>query len=199
MSAKILMFPSVESSETSVEEAYGVLIEGLRRSLYRYGVRRARGVLGPGELRQLVAEVADETFTRALHQRESYDPSRAPVLWWLFMLGRKQMFLELRRLWRDRQALEATAGQLEVEELEPTRSRGGREFRLILERDRLGRALEDLAPDQLQALGLFYLLDMSLEEVGKLLGKSPAAVSSLLQRARKNARARLERGKGDTP
>jgi RNA polymerase sigma-70 factor (ECF subfamily) len=161
----------------------------LKASLHRYGSRRARGLVGAADFRQLVEGVAGETFARAIAQPERYDPSKGPVIWWLYMLGRKRMALELRRLERQRQSCEAMAGALE-----PARARGGREFRQILERDRLGRALRGLPREQHQALGLFYLYGLSLEEVGKVLGKSAAAVSSLLQRARKNARKGLEQG-----
>ncbi len=196
-----LNLPAPSDDKESVEEAYELIIQGLRRSLHRYGLKRARGLMGLADYRELVEEVADETFMLALARRREYDPEKAPLLWWLFLLGRKQMVLELRRLERDRRAWQACREELGKE----VPLRGQRAFRQVLERDRLGRALSALSPDQLQALGLFYLLELSLEEVGRLLGRTPEAVSSLLQRARKSARARLEGqptrtgSKGDRP
>lgn len=195
MSVNVLEFPSVDSSRAQVEEAYGLWIGGLRRGLYRYGAPRARGLIGPGDFRQLVEEVADETFVLARHHRHRYQAEKAPVSWWLYMLGKKQMALELRRLERQLSVFQEVTGVLEVELLEPTRSRGGRELRQVLERDELARAWDVLTEDQAQALGLFYLYELSLEEVGKLLGKSAEAVSSTLQRARSKLRRVM--GKGD--
>lgn len=188
MTTKTLALPAHPHDQEAVEEVYALVIGGLRRNLHRYGARRARRLLGPSDYGELVAEVADETFMLALRRREDYDPGRGTVLWWLFLLGRKRMFLELRRLEREVQARQAC----QEEWLENESARGQRDFRQLLERDRLGRALEDLGQDQLQALGLFYLAGLSLQEVGRVLGRTPEAVSSLLQRARRSARARLE-------
>lgn len=46
------------------------------------------------------------------------------------------------------------------------------------------RVVESLKPEQREVLLLKYADGLSLDEIGQLLGKSPAAVSSLLQRAR---------------
>lgn len=195
MSVNVLEFPGMAVSSDQVEAAYSLLIGGLRRGLYRYGALRARRLVGPRDFRQLVEEVADETFVLALHQRDKYRAERAPVTYWLLMLGKKKMSLELRRLERQLSLFQQMAGVLEVELLEPTRSRGGRELRQVLERDELAHAWEVLTEDQAQALSLFYLYDLSLEEVGELLGKSADAVSSTLQRARRKLRRAM--GKGD--
>ena len=48
------------------------------------------------------------------------------------------------------------------------------------------------AAEQARALALFYLMDLSAEEVGRALGRTPEAVSSLLQRARANALEALQ-------
>lgn len=164
----------------------------LRGSLYRYGLSRSAWLgLARPEYRQLVEEVADEAICVGRARIESYDPSRGPLTYWLFLLGRRILRQELDRLTRfskatrdDRVAEAAVAPLLE--------KNGEKELWLVLERDRLGTTLRSLPEAQRQVLGLFYVAGLSLEETGAVLGKTPEAVSSLLQRARKNARDRLE-------
>lgn len=164
----------------------------LRRSLYRYGLSRARWLrLSEPEYRQLVEEVADEAICLGRVRIDRYDPERGPLTYWLFLLGRRILRQELDRLSsfmgvaRDDRVAEAVIAN--------TLEKGGeQELRLVLERDRLGAALRSLPPVQQQVLGLFYVAELSLEETGRILGKTAEAISSLLQRARKNARDRLE-------
>lgn len=48
----------------------------------------------------------------------------------------------------------------------------------------IGCALARLTPDHREAIALKYVVGMSSAEIGKLLGRRPEAVDSLLQRAR---------------
>lgn len=164
----------------------------LRRSLYRYGFSRSRWLrFSEPEYRQLVEEVADEAICLGRARIDRYDPERGPLTYWLFLLGRRILRKELDRFssfsrvaYDDRVAEAVADGHLEKS--------GEKELWQVLERDRLGTALRSLPEAQRQVLGLFYVAGLSLEEAGAMLGKTPEAVSSLLQRARKNARDRLE-------
>ncbi len=56
---------------------------------------------------------------------------------------------------------------------------------------RLAAALEELPPDQREAVARHYLLGQSLAEVGEALGRSQAAVAGLLQRGLRKLRQLL--------
>jgi RNA polymerase sigma-70 factor (ECF subfamily) len=53
---------------------------------------------------------------------------------------------------------------------------------------RLATALEELPPDQREAVARHYLLGQTLAEVGAALDRSPAAVAGLLQRGLRTLR-----------
>ena len=169
------------------------LIEKLRltvsRALYRFGYGRSRWLLcASGEYRELVAGVADEALALARTRIDRYDPQRGPFSYWVFLLGRKLLVREFEQMERYRRAFQDAAAEAGPP-LEPS---GSDDFASILERDRLGRALAEIPKRQAQVLGLFYLAGLSLQEIADLTASSPESVSSLLQRARHNARQRLE-------
>jgi RNA polymerase sigma-70 factor, ECF subfamily len=58
---------------------------------------------------------------------------------------------------------------------------------------RLAGVLVSLPPAQREALVLHYWQDWSLADIGRHLGRSPAAVAGLLKRGLKQLRARLDR------
>jgi RNA polymerase sigma-70 factor (ECF subfamily) len=57
---------------------------------------------------------------------------------------------------------------------------------------RLAAVLQELPASQREALTLHYLQNWSLEEVGRVLGRSPAAVAGLVKRGLKQLRLKLE-------
>jgi RNA polymerase sigma-70 factor (ECF subfamily) len=59
---------------------------------------------------------------------------------------------------------------------------------------RLAEALASLPEDQRTALELKQLRDLPVSEIGRLMGKNPAAVASLLYRGLKTLRSRLANG-----
>jgi len=172
----------------SFERTYPALKAGLRRFLFRRGSKRARNFRMTGaEYAELLDQVTDETLCVAWQRAGEYDPERGPLGWWIAMLGRKVLTTELRRWLREhqhRRDLE-DPGRLPDPAVLPG-------FRTVEDRDRLGRALALIPKDQAEALALFYLYELSADEVGKVLDRGPEAVRSLLQRARANARKALE-------
>jgi RNA polymerase sigma factor (sigma-70 family) len=48
----------------------------------------------------------------------------------------------------------------------------------------VGQILSRLSPDHREVLALKYFHELTLEEIASLTGRSPAAINSLLQRAR---------------
>ena len=182
--------PGLDEGEEAFERVYPVLRAGLVRWLGRQGRRRALGFgMALQEFRELLEEVADETLCLTRRRLAEYDPARGPFAWWLAMLGRSVLKREL-MIWvrwqkRTREAQVAWGA-------EAPEDPGARDLRAAVDRERLGRALAALPPEQARALALFYLMDLSAEEVGRALGRTPEAVSSLLQRARANALEALQ-------
>jgi RNA polymerase sigma-70 factor (ECF subfamily) len=106
-----------------------------------------------------------------------------PVRAWLFGIARRKIADALRHRSRHPQ------GELDSE----TRSAADGPERVALDAEAAGQLrtiLESLPDDQQEALRLKYVEELSLIEIGMVLRRSPAAVGTLLHRARAAARAR---------
>jgi RNA polymerase sigma-70 factor (ECF subfamily) len=57
---------------------------------------------------------------------------------------------------------------------------------------RLARALRTLSPDRAQAVALHFFSELSLSETGQVMGRSKVAVKSLIHRALRDLRERLD-------
>lgn len=118
-----------------------------------------------------------ETFAAAFQaiRRCPVDPSAQRP--WLLGIARRKVADLLRKRYRQRE----TVFLADLPDRAPSP-----ESRALRQEDAntLRRAVLSLTPDQREALLLKYTDGLSLAEVGAVLGKSEAAVSSLLQRAR---------------
>ncbi len=178
---------AVQTDDRMFERVYPVLRSGLRKFLYRRGLTRAREFrMGAAEYAEVLDEVTDEALCVAWQRLPEYRPDLSPLGWWIAMLARKVFTRALNR-WR-RNSRHAR----NVEEMGNLPDPAALpEFRTVEDRDQLASALAALPKDQARALALSYLYDLSAEEVGRLMGRGPDAVSSLLQRARANAKDAL--------
>lgn len=77
--------------------------------------------------------------------------------------------------------------------------RGGEEYAAVLERDRLGRAFQQLSVDHRSVVVLRYLLDMTPERIAETLDIPRRTVYSRLKRAMPALRAALEADARDAP
>lgn len=105
---------------------------------------------------------------------------------WLLGIAKKKVADLLRKRYRHQTAL------LSSEPTDPAPTPEAAALRAE-ESAELRRQVMKLPPDQREALLLKYADGLSVAEVGAVLGKSDAAVSSLLQRARATLIARKEK------
>jgi len=140
--------------------------------LYRYAFIR----LG----RKAEAEdIASQVFLEAVRQIDRYQYTGRPVLAWLYRIEHNLVYDRLRQVDRAPEPEEAAAA-------EPFAGPDD----LIANIDLLN-ALDELSDEQRDVIILRFYLAMSAQEVGALIGKSPAAVFSLQARAIVHLRERL--------
>lgn len=143
--------------------------------LYRFAAVR----LGPGPDAE---DVAAETLAAAVEgwskrpRRAPTSPDDDPLRAWLYGIARRKVVDALRQRERLTKPVPAT--------VDPS----DRETALSL-----AAVLAEIPDDQREALLLKYVDGLTLEEIATVLERTPAAVGSLLHRARASAR---ERGKG---
>ncbi len=157
------------------QPAFDVLYQRHAGSVYGFLVRR----LGDAAL---AADLYQETFLRVHRARRSYDPKR-PFRAWLFSIVHNLLNDALRKQQRAPH-LEADAEA--VNEHTPERVAAARESGRAL-----SRGLSALPPDEATVLVLARLEGLSYDEIGAVVGRSPAAVKQLAYRALKRLRAEL--------
>ena len=140
--------------------------------VFAYVVRR---VPNRQEAEDITAEVFAAAFVALPHRKGVHGPYP-----WLLGIARRKIVDSHRRQTRRIGQVQAVAEDF------PTPSADLPEARLARgERQRLIRAMvTNLPADQREALLLHYVEDLPQIEIAVVLGRSPAAVNSLLQRAR---------------
>lgn len=172
----------------SFETGYPVLRQLLRKYLYRRGLLRARAFrMGSGEFGEVLDEATDQAIYVAWKRLDRYDDTKGPLWWWFALHGCKTLSRGLTAWLRNR---ERTCSLEVVGDLPSSRMLP--EIGSVEDRDRLGRALAVLPAEQAQALALVYEFGLSLQELGKVMGRTFDSARGLLQRARENAQRALE-------
>ncbi len=120
--------------------------------------------------RQDAEDLTQETFLRAWEKFHRFDP-RMPLLPWLLTIARRQSIAALRR-----------TRPVPAESVEPGPPPPPAERALWL----WETAKSTLTPDAYSALWLHYREELSIREIGGILGKREGAVKVLLHRARKS-------------
>jgi len=141
----------------------------------------------PAEPDDLVSEV----FTAALTSLDRFTGGESDFRGWLFTIAQRRVVDDLRR--RSRRV--TTTG---YEPEQDHRSVDSAEDAGV---ERLGAqwvrsVLDRLAPDQREVLLLRVLGDLTVEQVARVLGKSPGAVKQLQRRGLASARKVLEQDGG---
>jgi RNA polymerase sigma-70 factor (ECF subfamily) len=148
-------------------------------AVYRYVVRR---LPRREDAEDVTAEVFQAAFAR-LHQCRGSAGPRA----WLLGIARRKVADALRRRGRNRETLESDLPDAFADR-ESAADSGAGDPAKSFAREEANRTLRDLVAslnsDQREALLLQYVEGLSIAEVAEVMGKSPAAVNSLLQRAR---------------
>jgi RNA polymerase sigma-70 factor (ECF subfamily) len=151
-----------------------VLDEDSFREFYDRALPAVYGYLSKrcGGRRDIVEDLTQETFVAAVKAMQAGEPIGAPMAWIVTIARRRlvdhwrRQSASLRRL----AILEATSGSRSLDPPEPASP--------------IIAALESLTPPHRAVLVLRYVDDLSVRDVGKLLGRSERATESLLVRAR---------------
>lgn len=128
----------------------------------------------------LAEDLASETFERALRAWRRFDPRRGSPRTWLCALARNAALdwfrAERRRRWRE-QAVAEPEGTLDLPELGLSAP--------------LQRALSELSAADREVIALRVVLDLDPQQAARLLGISPTACTTRLNRALKRLEERL--------
>lgn len=127
--------------------------------------------------RQDAEDATSETFQAALgalHRLRGSDPKL-----WLLGIARRKVIDTYRRTRRRREA------SLEIDTIAPGSLHG--ELEQSQRKDAIRRLVMALPDDQREALLLQQLEGLSIAEIGVVMGRSSAAINSLIQRARARA------------
>jgi len=137
----------------------------------------------------LAADLTGDVFLAAVDSAHTYDPSRGPVVAWLYGVGRNAIAAEARRRARELHAVRRVEGR---RLLDPG-SLGRIEERLDAEREsrRLYRAIAELSADDRALLELVSLDGLSVADAARVLGVKPATARVRLHRSRARVTARL--------
>ncbi len=147
--------------------------------------------------REEAEDLSQDTFLRIYKARKGYRP-RAKFSTWLFTIANNLALNHLRGKGRkpsvpmsgaaaDSQASASIAAQLASRE-----STASSQMRKVELSEIVREALGILNEDQKMAVLLNKFEDMSYAEIAEVMSRSPAAVKSLLARARNDLRERLE-------
>jgi RNA polymerase sigma-70 factor (ECF subfamily) len=133
-------------------------------------------------------EEADEVFQKVflkLHQtRTKYDASYL-FTQWLFVIAKTSVLDHFRK--QGRQVPTSSLGDFgDVFEVELSQTQGNPA--LLLEEGKRLEILEDIAPEQRQAIEMRILEEMSYEEIAKALNRSQESVRQIISRALKKLR-----------
>lgn len=160
------------------QRAFRLLVERFQRPLFRF--LGAYG-LPPAS----VEDIAQESFLRAYRNLARYDAAKgASFATWLFTIAKRLAFDELGRNRRQAQ-LESTET---VTDYHPGTCESLQEQQ---QRDRIRRALRELAEPYRSAIALAYIRELSLEQIAAIEKCAVGTVKSRIFRAKEQLRSLL--------
>jgi RNA polymerase sigma factor (sigma-70 family) len=161
--------PLLEACRLGEEWAWGQVYEDLAPVILRY--LRARGAREPEDL-------LGETFLRVVGSVGTFDGDERDFRAWAFTIARR-LLIDHQRRWARRPTyampLVEVVDLCEVGDVEEDALRSLAEARVRL-------VLETLTPDRRDVLTLRILADLTVDQVARVLGKSPGAVKALQAR-----------------
>jgi RNA polymerase sigma-70 factor, ECF subfamily len=177
------LHPMNPAERATADEWFERYLDGV----FRYVLQRVHGI---EEARDITAEV----FVAAAEGLPRFRGECPPFLW-LLSIARKQIALARRRRESRRETLaselpaEGPGAEAAWEALAEVQ---GPETALIQSEARrvVRDLLAQLSPDQREAVLLQYVERLSVAEIATVMGRSPASVTGLLQRARATLRKR---------
>jgi RNA polymerase sigma-70 factor, ECF subfamily len=167
--------PPAEAQATTASPSWtaDALHERYLEDVFRYVSRRL-------PIRAEAEDVTAETFAAAFSSLRTLKRSADPFPW-LLGIARRKLIDRARKQKRQPQlsSLNLESGDWAEAGADPA------EKVIVAERKQAVWSLVDgLKPEQKEALLLQHLEGLSIAEIATVLGKSPAAINSLLQRAR---------------
>ena len=181
----------VEGLRASEAWAYARLYDDFGEPVHRYVARVLR------RQDELAEDVMVQALAEAVSHIGRFDPRRATFRAWLFGIARQRAREELRRLSRGKavppgaqvslEALPEQAGEADLAEESAAR---------VDARRRVLEIRDCLSGIEMEVLVLRCVHEYSLREIGHIIGRSERAAESLLRRAKRKARERLDRDDG---
>jgi RNA polymerase sigma-70 factor (ECF subfamily) len=137
-------------------------------------------------------DIAVASLAYAAHNVRQFNPRRSTLLAWIYGIARRQIREEIRRRTRLKSVpssaqtpLEEVAGVADGTDVAASVARRLDAQRLLVQ---LARELSEI---ELEVLLLDSVHELSVREIGQVVGRSERAIHSLLHRARTKARERL--------
>ena len=161
--------------------AFQILYQRYRDPIFRFAYR----MLGSVEAAE---DVAHDCFLSLIRQPERFDPTKASFRTYLYAAARNQAAKQYNSFGR-----ETTLDDLSQEPFAGDRNEP---IAQVLDNElasEVAAAIASLPPLQREALVLFEYEELSLAEIGEIVGVDANSVKARLFRAREKLRAKLER------
>jgi RNA polymerase sigma-70 factor (ECF subfamily) len=145
-----------------------------------------------GQQSALAEDLMIQTLVEAARNIRRFDPRKASFVAWLFGIARRQAQLELRRQ-RRRKAVPPSA-QASLDSVAEQSAPGDLAEATVSKIDARRQVSElrgCLSEPEMEVLVLRCLYQLSVKEIGQVVGRSEGAIDSLLHRAKRKARERL--------
>jgi RNA polymerase sigma-70 factor (ECF subfamily) len=160
------------------QEAFAVLYRRYVTPVYRYFHART----GDG---QQAEDLTAQTFVAALEGLPRYR-ERGTFAGWLFTIAARRLADHFRH--RPTVRLDDIADRTSPD---PSPEASVEQAEQMT---RLGRAVQTLSPDRAQAMGLHFFGELSLGDTARVMGRSKVAIKSLIHRALRDLREKLDDG-----
>ena len=185
LNPQVLADPSVEKDETLAQhsfnepEAFAELYRRHVARIYHFHLVRTGNV-------EDAQDLTSQTFLAALNSIQAFSGSGF-FCGWLFGIARHKV-ADYYRSQRDEAHLEM------IEDFSDPNPSPEEKVSPQLQLAQVSKALETLIPEQAEAILLRIFGELSASEVGKIMGKSEAAIKMLVCRGLKNLQIKLSPG-----
>jgi len=143
--------------------------------------------------REAAQDIVQETFLAALKSAGKFD-GRSRAYTWLYSIATKKVADFYRRQKRAvKHQVESVNGTLELDQLSDGKQSAPGAVESDEENHAVQQALSSLTLRYRQVLVLKYVEEMSVLDIGRIMGRSPKSIEGLLTRARKELRVILTR------
>lgn len=171
--------------------AHAELCARFGRRLHRY----VAGILGSGN--RGAEDLMVEALVEAARNIGRFDDRKATFTAWLFGIARRQAQLEMRRQRRRKSVPESA--QRTLQSLAEQSAPGDLAEEMVSRieaQQQVSKLAGYLSATEMEVLVLRCLHQLSVKEIGQVLGRSERAIDSLLHRAKRKARERLAEDAG---